>query len=218
MRVCTVRTPSDPEHAVRPSAPMGRCDLAAPCSNHSYQRSVSGGNRVDLLEAQRGSVDRKHREPEKFTGEGQSWRSCCAARLLCACGRACGVRVSVHGQGETVLQLRKKIPERTLNTNPAQVEAYLRFNDIKYERRNTTFGKTPKGRLPFLQHGEDHVADSRFIIKYLEHTYGSKLKVKQLADPAEIGKGVAITRLCEEHAYFVAQVFRMYTDEVCQPT
>ena len=105
-----------------------------------------------------------------------------------------------------------------LISNSAQIEAYLRFSDIKYERKNTTFGKSPKGRLPFLQHGDDQVADSRFIIKYLEHTYGSKLKVKQLADPAEIGKGVAITRLCEEHAYFVAQVFRMYTDEVRLPT
>ena len=59
------------------------------------------------------------------------------------------------------------------------------------------------------------VGDSRFIIKYLENTYGSKLKVKQLSDPDDIGKGVAITRMCEEHGYFVAQVFRMYTNEVC---
>ena len=39
-----------------------------------------------------------------------------------------------------------------------QVEAYLRFNDISYTRHTTTFGQTPKGRLPYIKHGDDQVS------------------------------------------------------------
>ena len=44
------------------------------------------------------------------------------------------------------------------------LQAFLRFNELPYERKPVVFGNTPKGRLPYLQHGEDAVADSRLIL------------------------------------------------------
>lgn len=37
-------------------------------------------------------------------------------------------------------------------------------------------------QLPWMQHGQDVVADSRFIIKYLQNTYGSRLKLQEPQD------------------------------------
>ena len=79
----------------------------------------------------------------------------------------------------------------------ALLQAFLRFNKLPYERKNCAFGSTPKGRLPFLQHGEDQVADSSLIIDYLENTYGSQLKTQSLSSPADAGLATALRHLAE---------------------
>lgn len=65
-----------------------------------------------------------------------------------------------------------------------------------------------------MKHGSDVVADSRFMIKYLQNTYGSQLKVQEPQDPQLQGVSVTIQRMCEEHMYFTQQYHRMINPKV----
>lgn len=69
-------------------------------------------------------------------------------------------------------------------------------------------------QLPWMKHGSDVVADSRFMIKYLQNTYGSQLKVQEPQDPQLQGVSVTIQRMCEEHMYFTQQFHRMIDPKV----
>ena len=69
-------------------------------------------------------------------------------------------------------------------------------------------------QLPWMQHGQDAVADSRFIIKYLQKTYGSQLKVHEPQDAASQAISTMIQRMCEEHMYFTSQYHRMVNPKV----
>lgn len=90
-----------------------------------------------------------------------------------------------------------------------KVETYLRFTGLPFRTQNGGFADAPKGRLPWMKHGSDVVADSRFMIKYLQNTYGSQLKVQEPQDPQLQGVSVTIQRMCEEHMYFTQQYHRM---------
>ncbi|KAL3147244.1 hypothetical protein ABBQ32_002737 [Trebouxia sp. C0010 RCD-2024] len=48
----------------------------------------------------------------------------------------------------------------------------MRFANLHYTRGVSNPADAPKGQLPYITHGDDVVADSTFIIKYLEATYG----------------------------------------------
>ena len=65
-----------------------------------------------------------------------------------------------------------------------------------------------------MQHGQDVVADSRFIIKYIQNTYGSELKVQEPRDAASQAISPMIQRMCEEHMYFTSQYHRMINPKV----
>ena len=69
-------------------------------------------------------------------------------------------------------------------------------------------------QLPWMQHGQDAVADSRFIIKYLQNTYGSDLKIHEPQDAASQAISTMIQRMCEEHMYFTSQYHRMVNPKV----
>ena len=69
-------------------------------------------------------------------------------------------------------------------------------------------------QLPWMQHGQDVVADSRFIIKYLQNTYGSKLKLQEPQDATSQGISTLVQRMCEEHMYFTSQYHRMVNPKV----
>ena len=69
-------------------------------------------------------------------------------------------------------------------------------------------------QLPWMQHGQDVVADSRFIIKYLQNTYGSKLKLQELQDSQSQAISTMVQRMCEEHMYFTSQYHRMVNPKV----
>ena len=66
-----------------------------------------------------------------------------------------------------------------------------------------------------MKHGHDIVADSRFIIKYIQNTYGSQLKVHEPRDAASQAISTLIQRMCEEHMYFTSQYHRMVNPQVC---
>lgn len=72
-------------------------------------------------------------------------------------------------------------------------------------------------QLPWMQHGQDIVADSRFIVKYLQNTYGSQLKIQEPQDAANQAISTLIQRMCEEHMYFTSQYHRMVNPKVMTP-
>lgn len=69
-------------------------------------------------------------------------------------------------------------------------------------------------QLPWMQHGHDVVADSRFMIKYIQNTYGSQLKVQEPQDAASQAISTLVQRMCEEHMYFTSQYHRMVNPKV----
>lgn len=73
-------------------------------------------------------------------------------------------------------------------------------------------------QLPWMKHGLDVVADSRFIIKYLQNTYGSQLKVQEPQDATSQAISTLIQRTCEEHMYFTSQYHRMINPKVPIPS
>jgi glutathione S-transferase len=60
------------------------------------------------------------------------------------------------------------------NLSPAcvKVETYLRMLNLPYEVRSAVPMKGPKGKLPFIEDKGKRIADSRFIIEYLQRSYG----------------------------------------------
>ena len=65
-----------------------------------------------------------------------------------------------------------------------------------------------------MQHGQDVVADSRFMIKYLQNTYGPKLKLQEPQDAQSQAISTLVQRMCEEHMYFTSQYHRMVNPKV----
>lgn len=58
-----------------------------------------------------------------------------------------------------------------------KVDTYMRMAGIEFEYRNhfSNLQRSPKGKLPFIQDGDQRVADSGFILRYLEQTYDVQL-------------------------------------------
>ena len=95
-----------------------------------------------------------------------------------------------------------------------KVEAYLRLAGIEYEPRDMHDPrKAPKGKLPFIRHGDTVIADSSAIIDYLEKSDRGDALDKDL-NPAERATALAYRRMMEEHTYFCIVHMRWARDEV----
>lgn len=77
-----------------------------------------------------------------------------------------------------------------------KVDVYLRMAGIKYKSivRSDNLSKAPKGKLPFITDGDVTVADSQFIIAYLQDKYNvdldSHLSVEQRGIAYHLGKSL----------------------------
>ena len=93
-----------------------------------------------------------------------------------------------------------------------KVETYLRFAGLGYEMVATLPTVSPKGKLPYIEDGENTVADSDFIIRYLKENYGDPLDVDLTMEQKALG--VAIQRVCEDHLFWATMYSRWnYSDE-----
>ena len=61
--------------------------------------------------------------------------------------------------------------------------------------------KAPKGKLPYLLTGDERIADSELIVEYLDRVSGGK--VYDGLDAGQCARGVALTRLAEDHLYWL---------------
>jgi glutathione S-transferase len=71
--------------------------------------------------------------------------------------------------------------------------------------------KSPKGKLPYITDEGRTIADSELILDYLDEKSGGAL-YSQLA-PGEYGRGIALTRLAEDHLYWLLVASRWLDDE-----
>jgi glutathione S-transferase len=92
-----------------------------------------------------------------------------------------------------------------------KVETYLRMAGLPYEcPRGADVRKAPKGKLPYIEDCDARVADSTFIIDYLQQKYGDRLDA-HLA-PRERAQALAVQRLIEENLYWAAIYSRWVED------
>ena len=83
-----------------------------------------------------------------------------------------------------------------------KVETYLRITNIPYKiiwENNP--GRGPKGKMPFIQDGEEIISDSSFIIEYLQKNYTPDLDAGMSEEQQAIM--LAFQRLIEESLYWV---------------
>jgi glutathione S-transferase len=84
-----------------------------------------------------------------------------------------------------------------------KVEAYLRLCGLNYETQSGPqyLRRAPKGKLPFIEDNGRIVADSSFILSYLNATYGEKLDTNLSAVDKSIAH--AFIKMVEESLYWV---------------
>ena len=90
-----------------------------------------------------------------------------------------------------------------LNPSPfcMKLEVYLRLAGLPYEVVNTgDVLKAPKRKLPYIEDGDQVVADSTFIIEHLKTRYGDRLDGG--LDSAQRAVALAFQRLFEENLYW----------------
>ena len=94
-----------------------------------------------------------------------------------------------------------------------KVDAYLRMTGIEFKHlsRMSNLRKSPKGKLPFIEHQGKVVADSQFIFEYLKREFGDTLD-EQLTDEQ---KAIAylVTKSLDENLYFALVYSRWAFDD-----
>lgn len=94
-----------------------------------------------------------------------------------------------------------------------KVDTFLRLAGIEFKRADkpTNLFKAPKAKLPFIEDGDQRIADSYFILKYLEENYGVSLD-SHLSDEQRASSCLMIKAI-EEHLYFCLVYSRWVRDD-----
>jgi len=98
-----------------------------------------------------------------------------------------------------------------------KVDCYLRMVGLPYEfvslQSPEEFAQLPKGKMPCIEDRGQKVADSGFILEYLQATYGDPLGEQRLS-PREQAVALGMRRLMEEHLYWVICYARWMEDAI----
>jgi glutathione S-transferase len=87
----------------------------------------------------------------------------------------------------------------------------LQMSGLAFAVERMDFKTAPKGKAPYLTDGDKVIADSHFIMRHLETVHG--IDYSGGYNNAELAKGWAISRMLEEHFYFLAMGIRWLHDE-----
>lgn len=92
-----------------------------------------------------------------------------------------------------------------------KIEMLMKALDIPFAlKEEPDPRKAPKGKLPYLEVGDNKLADSELIVEYLDEiTQG---RVFAGLTPAQRAQGVALTRLVEDHLYWMMVASRWLDD------
>ena len=99
------------------------------------------------------------------------------------------------------------------NLSPAcvKVETYLRMANLPYEVRSVIPMKGAKGKLPFIEDQGRRIADSRFIIEYLQQSYS--VDPDRDLNTQERAISNAIQRMIDDDLYWVVLYSRAVMPE-----
>ena len=95
-----------------------------------------------------------------------------------------------------------------------KIETYLRMVQLPYRAPPVSlsdFGKSPKGKMPYIVEGDRVLADSSFIVDYLKQTYGDPLDA--WLSPKDRSMALAYQRLLEENLYW-AMVYVRWVESI----
>jgi glutathione S-transferase len=95
-----------------------------------------------------------------------------------------------------------------------KVDAYLRLRSLPYTMASYPFfglGSAPKGKLPFIEDGDQSIGDSTFIVEHLERRHGPGLDAR--LSPAARAVAHAMQRMIEENLYWVLVQLRWRIDD-----
>ena len=92
-----------------------------------------------------------------------------------------------------------------------KAETYLKMAKLDYEVVSTVnMSRTPKGKMPYIEDQGNGIADSGFIIKYLEKKYSIGLDTH--LTNSEKAVAFSIARMLEEHYYWTV-VYNRWIDD-----
>jgi glutathione S-transferase len=93
-----------------------------------------------------------------------------------------------------------------------KLELYLRMAAVPYRNRYTLeLHRAPKGKLPWIDDDGAAVSDSGMIIDYLRQKFGDPIDAS--LTPLQRARGLALTRLLEEHLYWAVLYDRWVTPQ-----
>lgn len=98
-----------------------------------------------------------------------------------------------------------------------KLETFMRLAGVQYQVRALRDPrKAPKGKLPYIDFDGELIADSAIIQRVL--TERLHLELDQHLDAEACGRAVAVTRLCDDHLYWLLVYFRWLEPEGWQQT
>ena len=100
------------------------------------------------------------------------------------------------------------------NVSPFCLKAELLMTSLELEFASSSLQdprKAPKGKLPFLETDGGRIADSELITLYLDELTGGAVFAG--LTQAQKAQGIALTRLVEEHLYWIMVASRWLDDE-----
>lgn len=92
-----------------------------------------------------------------------------------------------------------------------KLEAYMRMAEIPYELAEGEPSDAPKGKIPWITHGDMQMGDSSLIIDYLKAEFGDPLDSALAATDWALGH--AVQKMLEESLYFVSSYSKWAEDE-----
>lgn len=121
-------------------------------------------------------------------------------------------------KGNRMLKLYQFTPRQNLpNLSPfcLKLETYLKMANIPYQVQHVNDPrKSPKGKLPHIQDGNIKLGDSELIMQYCQKRY--QVTLDNHLSPWQQANKVAITRLCDDHLYWII-LYSRWLDEQFWP-
>ena len=92
-----------------------------------------------------------------------------------------------------------------------KAEVLLKLSRLAYKNARASFGKAPKGKIPYIEEGGVLIPDSTFIRLYLEEKHGIDFTGGYNAH--DLSVGWALEKLMEDHVYWLSMNDRWLVDE-----
>jgi glutathione S-transferase len=87
----------------------------------------------------------------------------------------------------------------------------MKMSGLPFNVAKMSFSRAPKGKAPYLRDGDRMIADSHFIMQHLETAHRVDFTGEHGAE--KLATGWAVTRMLEEHFYFLSMNIRWLNDD-----